>query len=54
MATGTGTGTKTATRTRAADTTLQAMRIFIAELEKIIAEHPEQWVAALSPIWDVT
>lgn len=45
--------TGTATRTRAADATLRAMRVFVAELEKIIEQHPEQWVAALSPIWDV-
>ncbi|HLJ79899.1 MAG TPA: lysophospholipid acyltransferase family protein [Ktedonobacterales bacterium] len=54
MATGTSTGAKTATRTRAADATLRTMRVFITELEKMIEEHPEQWVAALSPIWDAT
>ncbi|HLZ25524.1 MAG TPA: lysophospholipid acyltransferase family protein [Ktedonobacterales bacterium] len=42
----------TATRTRTADATLRAMRVFIAELEKVIEMHPEQWVAALSPIWE--
>ncbi|MGH2514327.1 MAG: lysophospholipid acyltransferase family protein [Ktedonobacterales bacterium] len=42
----------TATRTRTADATLRAMRTFIGELEKIIQEHPEQWVTALSPIWE--
>ena len=48
------TGTGTATRTRSADATLRAMRVFIAELEKMIEQHPEQWVAALSPIWDAS
>lgn len=43
----------TATRTRVPDATLRAMHVFIAELEKVIAAHPEQWVASLSRIWDV-
>lgn len=46
--------TNTATRARAADATLQAMRAFVAELEKMIERHPEQWVAALAPIWEVS
>lgn len=46
----------TATRTRAATNaaaTERALRLFLAEFEKVVAAHPEQWVSALSPIWDV-
>lgn len=45
----------TATRTRAAvnaAATERALRLFVAELEQVIAAHPEQWVSALAPIWD--
>lgn len=54
-ATSTTSATGTATRTRAAvnaAATERALRLFVAELEKVIAAHPEQWVSALAPIWD--
>lgn len=50
-----GTAGATATRTRTAVNavaTERALRLFIAELEKAIVAHPDQWVSALAPIWD--
>jgi lauroyl/myristoyl acyltransferase len=29
-----------------------ALRQFLAQLERVIADHPEQWVSALNPIWE--
>lgn len=53
-ATGTTGGTATRTRTAVnAAATERALRLFVAELEKVIEAHPEQWVSALSPIWDI-
>ena len=42
----------TATRERITNATQRAMDVFLGELEQVISAHPEQWVAALSPIWD--
>ena len=47
-------GTATRTRTAAnAAATERALRLFLAEFEQVISAHPEQWVSALAPIWDV-
>lgn len=47
-------GTATRTRTAAnAAATERALRLFLAEFERVISAHPEQWVSALAPIWDV-
>lgn len=49
-----GTATRTRTRTTVSAVAIErALNLFIAELEQVIAAHPEQWVSALSPIWDV-
>jgi hypothetical protein len=26
--------------------------IYVAQLERLITAHPEQWVSTLAPIWD--
>lgn len=31
---------------------IQVQRRFLAELERFLAAHPEQWVSALSPVWE--
>ncbi len=41
-----------ATRNRNGEEVLHAMRIFVAQMEQIIAAHPEQWVSALARVWD--
>jgi lauroyl/myristoyl acyltransferase len=40
-------------RTRGTESATQALGLFVHEMEKVIAAHPEQWVSALSPIWDI-
>jgi lauroyl/myristoyl acyltransferase len=47
-------GTATATRARAGEQALRTQRLFLDELEKRVAAHPEQWVSALLPIWEDT
>lgn len=50
-------GTLTATkleRTRTAEHIEHGLRIFLTRLEAVIAAHPEQWVAALAPIWELS
>jgi KDO2-lipid IV(A) lauroyltransferase len=55
ITTGTVTGsTGTATRSRSAEDVQRMMAAFGARLEGVIAADPEQWVASLSSIWDVT
>jgi phosphatidylinositol dimannoside acyltransferase len=44
--------TQTATRARSSDLAAYGHRQFLQAMEAVIEEHPEQWVAALSPIWD--
>jgi phosphatidylinositol dimannoside acyltransferase len=44
--------TPTATRARSSDLAAYGHRRFLQALETVIEEHPEQWVATLSPIWD--
>jgi lauroyl/myristoyl acyltransferase len=44
--------TQTATRPRSSDLAAYGHRQFLQALETVIEEHPEQWVATLSPIWD--
>jgi phosphatidylinositol dimannoside acyltransferase len=44
--------TPTATRARSSDLAAYGHRQFLQALETVIAEHPEQWIATLSPIWD--
>jgi KDO2-lipid IV(A) lauroyltransferase len=46
--------TATATRARSGEQALRLQRLFLDELEKRVAAHPEQWVSALSPIWEDT
>lgn len=46
------TATIAPTKTRGTEAATQALGIFVHEMEKVIAAHPEQWVSALSPIWD--
>ena len=46
------TGVAVATRTRSNEEVLRIQRLFLDELEKRVAAHPEQWVSALMPIWD--
>ncbi len=36
---------------RGTEATARAIRLFVDELERHIAAHPDQWVAALAPIW---
>jgi lauroyl/myristoyl acyltransferase len=36
---------------RGPEATARAIRLFVEELERQVAAHPDQWVAALSPIW---
>ena len=36
---------------RGAEATARAIAIFVDALERYVAEHPDQWVAALAPIW---
>lgn len=43
-----GTGGRPA---RGAEATARAIRLFVGELERHVAAHPDQWVAALAPIW---
>lgn len=38
--------------TRTADEALAMLRTFIGHIEMVVGAHPEQWVSALSPIWD--
>lgn len=45
--------TPTVTRTRSSDLAANAQYQFLHALEQVIEQHPEQWVATLSPIWDV-
>ena len=45
-------GVAVATRTRSNEEVLRIQRLFLDELEKRVAAHPEQWVSALMPIWD--
>jgi lauroyl/myristoyl acyltransferase len=42
----------TRARIRDGDTTLKALRAFVALLERMIAAHPEAWVSALAPVWE--
>jgi len=46
------TATRARARARAADATPRAMSVFVAQLERQIEAHPEQWVSALSPVWE--
>lgn len=39
-------------KVRGAEATTQALGLFVQEMEKAIAAHPEQWVSALNPIWE--
>src|SRR5260370_1618875 len=39
-------------RARGADETLRALRAYVAQIERIIAAHPESWVSALAPVWE--
>jgi lauroyl/myristoyl acyltransferase len=39
-------------RTRGADETRRALRAYVAQIERIIAAHPESWVSALAPVWE--
>ena len=48
----TGARTATTTRTRGAERVAQVQQSFLRALEKLIAEHPEQWVSALMPVWE--
>lgn len=41
-----------ATRTRGAERIAQLQQEFLRALEMVIAEHPEQWVSALAPVWE--
>lgn len=36
---------------RGPEATARAIRVFVDELERQVAAHPDQWVAALAPIW---
>jgi KDO2-lipid IV(A) lauroyltransferase len=45
--------TRTATRARSSELVLRAQAQFLQTMEAAIEQHPEQWVATLSPIWDV-
>ncbi len=45
-------GTPTITRARTSDRAAQAQCRFLQSLQPIIEQHPEQWVATLSQIWD--
>ncbi|MGO8950867.1 MAG: lysophospholipid acyltransferase family protein [Ktedonobacterales bacterium] len=44
--------TPTATRARSSDLAAHAQYRFLHAMEPVIEQHPEQWVATLSPIWD--
>jgi lauroyl/myristoyl acyltransferase len=44
--------TPTATRASSSDLAVYGHRQFLKALETVIEQHPEQWVATLSPIWD--
>jgi lauroyl/myristoyl acyltransferase len=46
------TATAAPARARNTEAIAHAMRTFVAELENVVAAHPEQWVSALMPIWD--
>jgi lauroyl/myristoyl acyltransferase len=46
--TGERTAEKTADKTEAG---VRLQRRFLAELERFLTRHPEQWVSALSPVW---
>lgn len=37
----------------AAEAGARLQRRFVAELERFLIAHPEQWIAALSPVWEV-
>lgn len=39
-------------RARGADETLKALCAYVAQIERIIAAHPESWVSALAPVWE--
>ena len=41
-----------ATRTRSAERIAQLQQQFLRALETVIAQHPEQWVSALMPVWE--
>lgn len=41
-----------ATRTRTEEAVARAVGIYVAQLERLITAHPEQWVSTLAPIWD--
>lgn len=44
-------GGQRARAARGAEATTRAIRVFVDELERHVAAHPDQWVAALAPIW---
>ena len=45
-------GAATVTRTRSSDLAAQAHVQYLHAMELVIEQHPEQWVATLSSIWD--
>lgn len=47
-----GGATVAATRTRGAERIAQLQQQFLRALETVVAEHPEQWVSALAPVWE--
>ncbi|MFI5272586.1 MAG: lysophospholipid acyltransferase family protein, partial [Ktedonobacterales bacterium] len=47
-------GAPATTRARGSETTARAIRVFLDDLERQIAAHPDQWVAALSPVWEAS
>lgn len=42
----------TATRVRSEEVVQRAQRVFLDEMERRIAQHPDQWVSALAPVWE--
>lgn len=48
----TAAATATTTRARGAEQVAQLQQQFLRALESVIAEHPEQWVSALMPVWE--
>jgi lauroyl/myristoyl acyltransferase len=44
--------TPTATRVRGSELAGYGHHQFLQAFERVIEQHPEQWVAALAPIWD--
>ncbi len=50
----TTTAATTTTRARSSQEVLRVQRLFLDELERRIAAHPEQWVSALTRVWEDT